>query len=101
MSAANAFALTATASGALAASGAFTFATAAAALAACRQRLQRGGATLDLAGVSTADSAGLAVLLALAGDAQRCDGVLRIVNAPENLRALAQLVEVDRLLGLA
>ena len=101
MSATHLFALTAAAPDTLAASGAFTFATAAAALAACRERLQRGNATLDLAGVSQADSAGLAVLLALAGDASKRGGVLRIVNTPENLRALAQLGEVDRLLGIA
>jgi phospholipid transport system transporter-binding protein len=98
---ANAFALTAAAPDTLVASGAFTFATAAAALAECRTRLQRGEATLDLTGVAQADSAGLAVLLALAGDARRRGEVLRIVNVPENLRALAQLAEVDRLLGLA
>lgn len=101
MSAAATFALTASAPDTLAASGAFTFATAAAALAACRERLPRGDATLDLAGISHADSAGLAVLLALAGDARKRGGALRIVNAPESLRALAQLAEVDRLLGFA
>ena len=101
MSAANAFAVNATAPGTLAVSGPFTFATAASALAACRERLPRGDAMLDLTGVSQADSAGLAVLLALASDARRRGGLLRIVNAPENVRALAQLAEVDRLLGLA
>jgi len=101
MSAANAFAVTAAAADTLAVSGAFTFETAASALAACRAQLKRGDATLDLTGVTQADSAGLAVLLALAGDARKRGGVLRIVNAPANLRALAQLAEVDRLLGLA
>lgn len=101
MSAANAFAVTATAPDCLAAAGEFTFATAAAALAELRRRLPRGDATLDLAGIAPADSAGLAVLLALAGDARRSAGTLRIVNAPESLRALAQLAEVDGLLGFA
>jgi len=101
VSAAAAFALTASTPDTLAASGAFTFATAAAALAACRERLPRGNATLDLAGVAHADSAGLAVLLALAGDARKHGGTLHIANAPESLRALAQLADVDRLLGFA
>lgn len=101
MSAAASFAVTVAAPDTLAVSGSFTFATAAAALAACRKHLQSGNATLDLAGISEADSAGLAVLLALAGDARRRGGNLRIVNASESLRALALLAEVDRLLGLA
>ncbi|MCQ4164739.1 STAS domain-containing protein [Tahibacter harae] len=101
MSAANAFAVTAPAPDRLAATGAFTFATAAAALAALRQRMPRGAASLDLAGVVQADSAGLAVLLALAGDARRSGATLQIVNAPESLRALAHLAEVDGLLGFA
>lgn len=101
MSAAASFAVTVAAPDTLAVSGSFTFATAAAALAACRKHLQRGDATLDLAGIAEADSAGLAVLLALAGDARRRGGALRIVRAPESLRALAQLAEVDGLLGFA
>jgi ABC-type transporter Mla MlaB component len=58
-------------------------------------------AALDLAGVAAADSAGLAVLLALARDARAAGTPLRIAGAPESLRALAQLAEVDQLLGLA
>lgn len=101
MSSASAFAVTATAPDSLVASGEFTFATAAAALAELRRRLPQGDATLDLAGIAPADSAGLAVLLALASDARQRRGTLRIVNAPESLRALAQLAEVDGLLGFS
>lgn len=99
MSAATAFAVTASAPDRLAATGAFNFATAAAALAALRRQMPPGAATLDLAGIAQADSAGLAVLLALAGDARRSGATLRIVNAPESLRALAHLADVDDLLG--
>jgi phospholipid transport system transporter-binding protein len=99
VSAAPTFAVTVIAPDRLAATGAFTFASAAAVLATLRQRLPRGNATLDLAGVSHADSAGLAVLLTLAGDASRRGNTLRVENTPESLRALAQLAEVDGLLG--
>ncbi|MDC8014760.1 STAS domain-containing protein [Tahibacter soli] len=98
MSAANPFALTATAPDTHALSGALTFATAAQALRECRGAGH--AKTLDLAGVDAADSAGLAVLLALARDARAAGRPFAIANAPESLRALAQLAEVDGLLGL-
>lgn len=101
MSAATAFVVTVTSPGSLAATGEFTFATAAAALAELRQRLPRGDATLDLTGIAPADSAGLAVLLALAADTRKHGGALRFLNPPASLRALAQLAEVDGLLGFA
>lgn len=100
MSAAASFALTSTAPDTLALSGALTFATAAQALKACREQL-RGATTLDLARVDAADSAGLAVLLALARDARAAGKPLAFAHAPESLRALAQLADVDSLLGLA
>ena len=100
MSAAASFALTANTPDTLALSGALSFATAAQALRQCRERAGA-ATTLDLAGVTAADSAGLAVLLALARDARAVGRPLVIAHAPDSLRALAQLAEVDRLLGFA
>jgi phospholipid transport system transporter-binding protein len=86
--------------GRIALAGALDFANAAAALEQLRGRV-RGGepVVLDLAQVGRADSAGLAVLLALAGEASRRGQPLRLDSAPESLRALAQLCDVEGLLG--
>jgi len=76
----------------IALSGALSFGDAAQALTQLRAALQgRPGVSVDLSGVQRADSAGLAVLLALAGDARRNRQALRFESAPEGLRALAQL----------
>ncbi|QWT20047.1 STAS domain-containing protein [Bacillus sp. NP157] len=85
--------------GALAVSGALTFATAAAALEAGRAQIDRlKPATLDLAGVTQADSAGLATVLALLAHARQAGGVLKVANAPRGLEALARVSGVDTLL---
>lgn len=79
-------------------SGSLVFATAAAALTAIREALSRPGKQrLDLAGVQSSDSAGLAcVLAALAGSTQHV-----VVNGvPAGMLALAQVCEVDRLLAV-
>ncbi|WP_257385167.1 STAS domain-containing protein [Tahibacter caeni] len=102
MSAAAQLQLSAPAPGVLAMSGALVFATAARALAEARPAVARGDVTtLDLAGVTAADSAGLAVLIALrrAGRARGVDVAIRAL--PPTLRALAQLGEVEELLGLS
>ncbi|MGH8164545.1 MAG: STAS domain-containing protein [Rhodanobacteraceae bacterium] len=84
----------------LALSGALTFATAANALAEAGRALAAGMQTrLDLAGLSGADSAGLACVLALIADASRAGRRLIVVNLPEGLRALAQVCGVETLLG--
>lgn len=81
----------------LAVSGVLSFDTAAAALQAIRTALVAGGAKeLDLAGVSRSDSAGLACVLAAVADAGR---PVRVVGMPAGMLALAQVCEVDRLLG--
>jgi anti-anti-sigma factor len=88
--------------GVLALSGDLVFATAASALAQSRAALARGDVTtLDLAGVAAADSAGLGVLLALCRVARQRGGKLTIRSLPATLLALAQLGEVDGLLGVA
>jgi phospholipid transport system transporter-binding protein len=93
--------LSAPAPGVLAMSGALVFATAAKALADARQAVARGDVTtLDLAGVTASDSAGLAVLLALRRVARTRGTELVITALPTTLRALAQLGEVEALLGI-
>jgi phospholipid transport system transporter-binding protein len=83
-------------------SGALSFADAAQALVQLRTTLRgRANVSVDLSGVERADSAGLAVLLAVAGDARRDKQLLRFESAPEGLLALAQLCEVENLLGFA
>jgi phospholipid transport system transporter-binding protein len=79
-------------------SGALVFATAAAALTAIRGALARPGKQrLDLAGVQSSDSAGLAcVLAALAGSTQH----VVVSQVPAGMLALAQVCEVDGLLAV-
>ncbi|HSX62488.1 MAG TPA: STAS domain-containing protein [Tahibacter sp.] len=101
MSAAEQLMLSAPAPGVLAMSGALVFATAARALADARPAVARGDvATLDLSAVTAGDSAGLAVVLALRRAARSRGGELAIVGMPATLRALAQLGEVEELLGI-
>lgn len=83
----------------LALSGALTFATAARAFAEGGRALASGVQTrLDLAGVTRADSAGLACVLALAANASRAGRRLAVVHWPEGLRALATVCDVETLL---
>jgi len=82
--------------GALAVSGALTFATAASALEAGRAALSRGNpATLDLAGVTQADSAGLATVLALLAHARQKGNAMKVANVPVGLEALARVSGVS------
>lgn len=93
------FSLTTTAPGTLGVSGALTFATAAQALADARAELDRSGqGTLDLSGVTHADSAGLATLLALLAHARTQGKTLVVANTPEGLKALARVSGVENLL---
>ena len=83
----------------LAIRGALTFATSARALAEGRRTLAAGAQThLDLAGVTHADSAGLACVIALVAAANRSGRRLRIAGWPEGLRALAEVCDVATLL---
>jgi phospholipid transport system transporter-binding protein len=83
----------------LALSGALTFTTAAVAFAEGVRALGSGAQTrLDLAGLSRADSAGLACVLGLAAAASRAGRRLAVVNWPEGLRALAAVCDVESLL---
>lgn len=87
--------------GTLQVSGAISFANATRALAQAPQLVRAGQALdLDLAGLESADSAALAVLIAWAAAARRKGVTLRYRRAPQGLRRLARLCEVDTLLGL-
>lgn len=81
-------------------SGALTFANAASALDRLNAAVARNGRhTLDLAGVTRADSAGLACVLAvLAGAAQR-GRKLSVRNMPEAMHLLASVCEVEGLMA--
>jgi phospholipid transport system transporter-binding protein len=93
------FSLTTTTPGSLGLSGALTFATAAQALESARVELDRNGqTTLDLSGVTHADSAGLATLLALLAHARTQGKTLTVTHTPEGLQALARVSGVENLL---
>jgi phospholipid transport system transporter-binding protein len=83
----------------LALSGALTFATATRAYEDANAALERCAPTrLDLAGLTRADSAGLACVLALLARASRSGRALRAANVPESLRALAEVCDARGLL---
>jgi phospholipid transport system transporter-binding protein len=81
--------------------GDLSFETAAAALSETRAALEKQPATaVELAGLSHADSAGLAVLIALMRDSTKRNARLVLRNPPRGLLALAHLCDVEELLGL-
>jgi len=84
----------------LAVSGALTFATAGDALGAARSELDshRDVARLDLSGLGTVDSAGLATVLALLAHARSQGRTLAVTQAPAGLLALARVSGVEALL---
>jgi phospholipid transport system transporter-binding protein len=88
--------------GTLRVSGAITYANAGRALLQTPQA-PGGGATLniDLAALEGSDSATLAVLIAWSAQARRRGATLRYLRAPQGLRNLARLCDVDALLGFA
>jgi phospholipid transport system transporter-binding protein len=59
-----------------------------------------GALTFDLAGVSSVDSAGLALLIDWLATARARGGSLRYVAIPDSLLALAKMSDVESLLGL-
>lgn len=94
-----AFQLSTPAPDTLAVSGALTFATATAALAAGRAELDRGSQTvLDLSAITQADSAGLATVLALLAHTRSKGRILRAAQVPPGLDALASVSGVKALL---
>ena len=77
-------------------SGELTFATAQKALADVRSAVsQASPTTLDLGGVSRADSAGLACVLAILAEAP----ALTVARMPDGMRALARVSDVEPMLS--
>ena len=82
--------------------GAISFANAAQALTAPPQAPGGSAAlNLDLAALEGADSATLAVLIAWSAQALSRGATMRYHRAPQGLRNLAKLADVENLLGLA
>lgn len=54
---------------------------------------------LDLAGVTRSDSAGLACVLAVVADVRGRGRSLEVTRMPVGMQALAQVCEVDRMIG--
>ncbi len=82
--------------------GPLTFATARRALALGRESLGASGAQaleIDCSGVTTCDSAGLAVLLEWLGLAKQAGRHLHYTQLPQDLTALAHISEVEELLA--
>lgn len=81
--------------------GALTFATAGQALAEATTAVQATRPThLDLSGLKTVDSAGLACVLALVAEARGLGCVLQVEGVPEGMRALARVSDVEPLLDV-
>ena len=92
--------LSANTPGTLDVSGVLSFDTAASALRAIQAKLAESTVTtLDLAGVRHSDSAGLSCVLAVVAEADRSGRALQVIHMPAGMRVLAQVCEVDRLLG--
>ena len=80
-------------------SGVLTFANAAEALDALTAAVARNGRhTLDLAGVTRTDSAGLACVLAVLARAAEQGHTLTVRNIPEGMHLLASVCEVEGLM---
>jgi phospholipid transport system transporter-binding protein len=94
------FRLAPAANGRLAAQGPLTFTTACAARLAGLEALAAPSASLeiDCAGVTVADSAGLAVLLDWLAAAKLSRHALKYTGLPQDLTALARISEVEQLL---
>ncbi len=83
--------------GTLGVHGVLSFDTAAAALNSIRAAMaDRNVVRLDLSGISRADSAGLACVVAAVAEA---GSSIDVVGMPDGMRALAQVCELDNLIG--
>lgn len=82
-------------------SGPMVVTSATAIKAAGESALAAGARVVDLAGVTEADSAAVAILLAWLRTAQQEQKTISIVNSPDSIRSLATLYGVAELLPLA
>lgn len=80
---------------------ALTFQTARAALAQGAAAIAAGETVFDLGGVKTADSSGVALMLAWQRRAKDAGRALAFVNVPANLHTLAGVYGVEALLAHA
>ena len=95
------FSLESDTQGTLRVCGTISFANAGTALAQAPQPTSDGGVLeLDLAELKNADSATLAVLIGWSAAARRYGASLRYRRAPQGLRNLAHLCDLEELLGL-
>lgn len=95
------FGLDADTLGGLRATGAISFANARQALAQMPVPVRGSALKVDLGALDGGDSATLAVLIAWSAAAHRVGAALHYLHAPQGLRNLARLCEVDGLLGFA
>jgi phospholipid transport system transporter-binding protein len=86
--------------GSIVLSGTLDFANAAAVFVQSAEWLKPHIRELDLAAVSNADSAALAMLVVWAAQAQRRGNTLSYRHVPEGLRALAKSCAVDAVLSI-
>jgi phospholipid transport system transporter-binding protein len=94
-----AFRVTSDAPDTVAVSGNLNFATAANVLAALRTAFERGDRrVLDLSGVTSCDSAGLACVLAALAETDRKGCHIATRQMPDGMRSLAQVCGVEPLL---
>lgn len=80
---------------------AMTFDSASEALAQGEAAISAGETVFDLAGVKSADSSGVALLLAWQRRALSAGHRLTFINVPDNVRKLAALYGVDTLVAPA
>ena len=94
-----AFTITADGNDRLQATGELTFTTAAAALQSGLSLLKRQGSwVVDLAGVTSGDSAGVAVLVEWLAAARASSVSVRYENVPAQMLAIARIADLDELL---
>jgi len=80
--------------------GALDFSTAAGALAEIREKIEQSTHLgLDLAGVTSANSAGLSVLIESQACAKRAGKSIEFINLPDSLQKIAEVCQVDALLA--
>jgi len=100
MAAESAFRLDRAEPGTLAVSGTLGFATATEAWRALDEALGAGDRSrLDLAGVRSCDSAGLACVLAVLAAARKRGHAVGLLHVPDGLRTLAQVSGVEAMLA--
>ena len=95
-----AFQLSVSAPDTLSVRGVLSFETAAAVWYALQSALLSGAIKqLDLSGLQRSDSAGLACVLACAAAASERGQPLQVLHMPSGMQRLAQVCEVERLIG--